>query len=127
MVYGADKRAIHNKVIVTTMKDQLQKARDWLDLALPNIYKQHIAEKLDVTMLQKLVPHRLDKPVMTATSTAYANALKSRTSPPLNAMMNAPTNKKPPRIMKQHLVDISFDEKIFRPSSRKLHRQPQHL
>jgi len=108
-----DKTNLPNKVMLTTTKTQLQTARDWLDKTLPDLYNTHVADKLDVTTLARLIPRRLDKPTLTAASTAYATALKNRTSSGTTTTNNTKQFAKPPRLTKQRLVDISFDEKEF--------------
>jgi len=40
-----------NKVLITTTKENLSTARQWIDDTLPTIYSQFIADKIDVTML----------------------------------------------------------------------------
>jgi len=62
------------------MKGQVLAARQWADLVLPELYQQHIADKLDVTTLQQLTPRRLDKPLITSAATRYADNLKLRSS-----------------------------------------------
>jgi len=69
-----------NKVLAVTTKGQLTAARTWVDVNLPEIYQQHIMDKLDVTTLKQIVPRRLDKPVTTAASKAYAAQLKQRSN-----------------------------------------------
>jgi len=71
---------IKNKVLIITTKGQLMAARDWVDNTLPTIYNQHIADKIDVTMLQATTPPRLNKLVLTSSAFSYANKLKQRTS-----------------------------------------------
>jgi len=53
---NVDKTTTKNKVIITTTKPLLQKARDWLDLQLPTIYAQHIDDKIDATTLTHITP-----------------------------------------------------------------------
>ncbi len=111
---GVDRTNLINKVMITTTKTQITQACDWLDQQLPLLYQQNVADKLDVTMLDCLIPRRLDKPVLTAASTAYAKTLQQRAS---NTTQHNGTKQftKPPCTNKQHLVDISFNEKDFPP------------
>jgi len=51
-----EKSTTTNKVIIITTKGQLNEARAWTDNILPDLYTQHILDKLDVTTLQNLVP-----------------------------------------------------------------------
>jgi len=109
---GVERTNLNNKVMITTTKTQILQAREWLDQQLPLIYQQNVADKLDVTMLDRLIPRRLDKPVLTAASTAYAKTLQNR------ATITTPNDNtkpltKPPRSNKQHPVNISFDETDF--------------
>jgi len=99
-----------NKVIIVTTKGQLEEARAWTDTVLPDLYMQHISDKLDVTTLQKLLPRRLDKPMITAASTNYAKQLQQQTS----LVTAVPTKQNPlnrppcSRIVKP--VDITYVE-----------------
>ncbi len=110
---SVDKATTKNKVIITTTMPMIQKARDWLDTTLPLLYTQHIDDKIDVTTLAHIIPRRLDKPILTVASTAYAAALKSR-NPKTPAGTNiAKKFAQPPRTTKPQLVDLTFDEKAF--------------
>jgi len=40
-----------NKILLVTTKGQVLDARAWTDNSLPEIYQQHLAEKLDITTL----------------------------------------------------------------------------
>jgi len=110
---SVNKATTKNKVIITTTMPSLPKARDWLDTQLPLIYAQHIDNKIDVTTLAHITPRRLDKPILTVASTAYAAALKSRTQNTPICTDNAKKFAQPPRMTKPHLANITFDEKEF--------------
>jgi len=110
---SVDKTTTNNKVMITTTTTSLSTAREWLDKKLPVIYAQNIADKIDVTTLVDLMPRRLDKPILTAASTAYANALKQRTSSTTASTDNPKKYTKPPRMPQKTLVDITFDDKEF--------------
>jgi len=69
-----------NKIILITKLEHLTTAHYWVDLSLPSIYEQHISGKLDVTTLQKIIPHRLDKPILTSALRMYTTQLKQSTS-----------------------------------------------
>jgi len=101
-----------NKVMITTMKTQISQACTWLDQQLPLLYNQHIADKLDMTTLDKIILQCMDKPILMAALMVYANTLKQRTT-----TTNQPGDKKqfakPPHQIKQCLVNITFDEKEF--------------
>jgi len=53
---GVECTNLPNKVMITTTKTQITQAREWLDKQLPLIYQQHVADKLDVTLLDRLIP-----------------------------------------------------------------------
>jgi len=53
---NVDKTTTKNKVIITTTKPLLQKAREWLDTQLPITYMQYIEDKIDVTVLAHIMP-----------------------------------------------------------------------
>jgi len=109
---GVDQTNIINKVMITTTKTQITQARDWLDQQLPLLYQQNVADKLDMTMLAHITPRRLDKPILTAASKAYANTLQQRIS--ITMQQNGTKQfTKPPCMNKQQKVDISFEEKDF--------------
>jgi len=98
--------------MITTMKTHITQAREWLDQQLPLLYQQHVADKLDVTLLDCLILCRLDKPVLMAALTAYAKTLQQCTS--TQTQHNDPKQfAKPPRLTKNSLVGITFDEKEF--------------
>jgi len=77
---SVEKMTTQNKVLIVTTKGQILLAHEWIDNKLPEIYQQNIANKLDVTMLQQLIPCHLDKPLITAAATQYADKLKQRSS-----------------------------------------------
>ncbi len=113
-----------NKVIVVTTKIQLKAAREWVDTQLPLIYEQNIADKIDITTLQRLTPRRLDKPILTAASATYAEQLIKRTSYATNTTKNNKPLTRPPRARPTKLL-VSFDDKEFPPLQKKQHAQIQ--
>jgi len=110
---NVDKTITQNKVMIITTTKQLPQAPAWLDHSLPLLYEQHINDKINVTTLAHITPWRLDKPILTAVSTAYANALKQCTSANPMPMDNKKQTAKPPCTPKTCLVDINFDDKEF--------------
>ncbi len=108
-----EKTTTANKVLITTTKSHLETARQWIDHTLPSIYDEHIADKIDVTTLRHLTPRRLDKPVLTAASSSYADKLKARTSNISSVTTTTKQYAKPPRPKTTPKVDINFDEKEF--------------
>ncbi len=77
---SVEKTTTPNKILLVTTKGQVTTAREWTDNKLPELYQQHIADKIDVTTLLPLVPRHLDKPHLTAAATNYADKLKQRSS-----------------------------------------------
>jgi len=77
---SVDKLSTPNKVLVLTSKAQIETAQQWINQTLPNIYSQHIADKFDVTTIKRPTPQWLNKLLLTAASTAYADKLKHRTT-----------------------------------------------
>jgi len=66
-------------------------------------------------MLRKLTPRRLDKPILTAASTTYADQLKARTNNISTVTAATKQYAKPPCSKNTPKVDINFDEKEFPP------------
>jgi len=102
-----------NKVLLVMTKGQVAAARDWVDNTLLTIYTQHILDKLDVTMLQQIVPRRLDKPVITAASHTYAEKFKQRTAMVTTAPTKQNPLNRPPRKRIVKPADITFAEQDF--------------
>jgi len=63
--------------MVTMTKPNLPATCQWLDNTLPGLYNMHINEKIDVTTLHCLTPCHLDKLILTAACTVYADKLKN--------------------------------------------------
>ncbi len=110
---NVEKTSTHNKVLLTTTKTNLETARKWIDTTLPNLYNQHVADKLDVTLIKKMIPRRLDKPILTTASTAYADKLKQRLTSTEKATPLVALTTQPPRNNKTKATGITFDEKTF--------------
>jgi len=53
---SVEKTTTPNKILLVTTKGQVTAAREWTNNKLPELYQQHIADKIDVTMLQHLIP-----------------------------------------------------------------------
>jgi len=77
---SVEKMTMPNKILIVTTKGQVTAARNWAEDKLPELYKQNIADKLDVTTLQQLIPHRLDKLHVTTAATRYMDKLNQRSS-----------------------------------------------
>jgi len=101
-----------NKVLVVTTKGQLTATRAWVDLNLPAIYKQHIMDKLNVMMLQKIVPHCLDKPVTMAASEAYAAQLKQHIDIMTTGLAKQNNMNCPPRPQNIKPAHITFAQAV---------------
>jgi len=110
---SVDKTATENKVMITTTKTYLATARNWVDTVLPHIYSQCIQDKLNVTTLRNLLPRRLDKPVLTVASSAYAEKLKIRTTTSNATTANTKQFAKPPRARKTPHVGMTFDDSEY--------------
>jgi len=111
--YNVKWTTIPTKILVVVNKANLDLAWKWIDETLPKIYAQHTSNKLDVTMLQHMIPCCLNKPIMIAATTAYTKQLQQCTT-----IVHAPAKTpkplaKPPCVCKTHLVDITFNEKEF--------------
>jgi len=111
---SAEKTMIQNKIMITTTKDTLEQARRWIDHTLVNLYEDHIEPTLNVTTLKlKMFPRRLDIPIQTAASKAYAKNLCNRaTYAKVTTTANTPTNQTKPKPNTRR-VDVSFTESDF--------------
>jgi len=107
-----------NKVLILTTQDCLANARDWIGNTLPTLYSQHIADKLDVTTLRRLVPRCLDKPILTAASMAYADKLKLRTVAASTPHLQDAKYAKPPANPRHPRVDMTFAETAAKSPSK---------
>jgi len=117
---SVEKTITTNKVLVVTAHGQINMARKWFDKVFPTIYKNNISDKIDVTMLKHMIPFCLDKPILTAASTTYAERLKLRTSC-ITSTNNKPSQFTRPPKEKTQRPKVSFDASDFPP----LNQQPQ--
>jgi len=108
-----EKTKITNKVLITTTKAQLEKACKGIDNTLPDIYISNIDDKIDATTLQHITTLRLDKPTLTAASTAYADKLKHHTMAIDSKLIKMKCCSKPPRQRKTPTVGMIFDKTAF--------------
>jgi len=106
-----------NKVIFVTTKGQIQAARKWADDVFPDLYKQHIVDKLDVTTLQQITQRRLDKPTVTEASQTYADKLKQRMTYTPSTTAKPRQFARPPRARVQKPI-MTFDEASFPPLNK---------
>jgi len=107
---SVERSTVENKVLVLTTKGQLNQAREWVDLQLPQLYEQHISDKIDVTTLKHMTPRRLNKPFLTTASTTYADKLKLRTSLISNTNPNLNKFNRPAPTRQTKPADITFAE-----------------
>jgi len=77
---SVEKMTTPNKILLVMTKGQVTTGREWTDTKLPELYQQHIADKIDVTTLQSLVPGHLDKLHITTAATRYTDKLKQCSS-----------------------------------------------
>jgi len=77
---SVEKMTTPNKILLVMTKGQVNTSHKWTDTKLLELYQNHIADKIDVTTLQPLVPRHLDKPHITAAATHYADKLKQQSS-----------------------------------------------
>jgi len=124
---SVEKTITTNKVLVVTTHGQLNSARQWFDDVFPTIYEANISDKLDVTTLQHMTPFRLDKPILTAAATTYAEKLKLRTSCTTTSTNRSTQFTRPPKA-KVHRPVVSFDASAFPPLNKPTtqHAQQSH-
>jgi len=106
-----------NKILILTTQAQLATACQWIDNTLLTLYLQHIDDKLDVTMLRHLILRCLDKPILTAASTAYADKLKVCTTATATAQLQATEYAKPPTNARNQRVGMTFAETVAKQST----------
>jgi len=114
---SVEKTITTNKVLVVTTHGQLAQARKWFDDVFPILCENNISDKIDVTMLKHMTPYRLDKPILMAAATTYAEKLKLRTSC-MTTMTNCTTQFTRPPKAKVHCLVVSFDESAFPPQKK---------
>jgi len=85
----------HCKCLIVTTKPNLPEARAWIDANLEPLIRQSIPEGIDLPTSQ--LPRQLDKPVYSASSKSYADALKQQFLLASNVPTTAVDNKCPPR------------------------------
>jgi len=115
--HSVERTKTPNKILILTTQTQLATARQWIDNTLPTLYLQHIDDKLDVTTLRHLIPRRLDKPILTAASTAYADKLKVRPTVTATAQLQASKYAKPPTNARTQRVGMTFAETAAKQST----------
>jgi len=105
---SVEKTTTTNKILLVTTKGQVLDARAWTDNSLPEIYQQHLADKLDVTTLPQMTPRRLDKPVITSAATQYADKLKIRSTYVSATAAQSPQFNRPPKHRNNRPADLTY-------------------
>ena len=96
------------KCLLVTTKNNLPEAREWIDNNLEAFVRKSIPAGIDPPPSQ--LPRRLDKPVYSATSKSYADALKKQFSLTSNATNTAAVdNTRPPRKRQAAVIDYDSD------------------
>jgi len=57
------------------MKGQLTMAHEWVNMTLPALYMQHIADKIDVVTPKNMTLHQLNKLILMSASITYTDKL----------------------------------------------------
>jgi len=100
--------AARNNCILVTTRSNLQEACKWIDENLQWLIRKSIPSGIDLPA--SLLPHRLDKPVYSATSQSYANISKKQFSLATNTNMMAKDNNRPPRKCQATVLDYDLDK-----------------
>jgi len=95
------------KCLIITTKPNLPEARAWIDANLEPMIRKSIPEGIDPPSSQ--LPRRLDKPVYSASSKSYADALKQQFSLASTATTATVDNKCPPRKRQVAIIDYDSD------------------
>jgi len=88
-------------------KTNLPEARAWVDSKLEPLIRKSIPEGINPPASQ--LPRRLDKPMYSAMSQSYADALKKQYSLLSNATTNESDNTRPPRKRQAAVIDYDSD------------------
>jgi len=94
------------KCIIVTTKPNLPEAREWTDNNLEPLIRQSIPAGIEAPISQ--LPRRLDKPVYSASSKSYAEALKQQFSLASNTTPSTTDHMRPPR-KRQAASIIDYD------------------
>jgi len=98
--------ATRNKTLVVTTKPNLLDARTWIDANLENMIHKSIPPEVEPPP-SHLLPHRLDKPVITTTSRTYADILKQQFSLEPTATTTDTAHNRPP--CKRQATVLNYD------------------
>jgi len=88
-------------------RTNLPEARAWVDSNLEPLIRKSIPEGINPPASQ--LPRRLDKPVYSASSQSYADALKKQYSLLSNATTHDNDNSRPPRKRQAAVIDYDSD------------------
>jgi len=95
------------KCYIVTTRPNLPVARAWIDSNLEPMIRKSIPQGIDPP--SSLLPHRLDKPVYSATTRTYADILKQQFSLAPNAAVTDTANNRPPRKRQASIIDYDSD------------------
>jgi len=97
-----------NKCLIVTTKSNLPEARAWFDTNLEALIRKSIP--VDVEQSVAKLPRRLDKPVFSASSLTYADALKKQFSLVSTAAHSTTDHTRPPRKRQAAIIDYDSDQ-----------------
>jgi len=104
-----------HKCLLVTTKPNLPEARAWIDANLEPMIRKSIPEGVDPPSSQ--LPRRLDKPVFSASSLSYADALKKQFSTVSTATTATTAHNRPPRKRQAAVIDYDSDQSADASSS----------
>jgi len=99
-----------HKCLVVTTKPNLPEARAWFDTNLETLIRKSFPTDSDPPIAQ--LPRRLDKPVFSAASLSYADALKKQFSLVSTTEHSATDNMRPPRKRQAAVIDYDSDQPL---------------
>jgi len=97
-----------NKCLLLTTKPNLPEARNWIDANLETFVRKSIPAGINPPSSQ--LPRRLDKPVFSASSLSYADALKKQFSLVSTAANSTTDHTRPPRKRQAAIIDYDSDQ-----------------
>jgi len=99
------------------MKGQLATSCNWVNNTIPALYNQNVSDKIDVTTLQQMTPHCLNKLILTSASITYANRLKQCSSIITTASAKPSQFNWPPCHCITKPADVMFTDTNTKPST----------
>ncbi len=97
-----------HKCFIVITKTNLPEAREWFDTNLEALIRKSIPA--DTDQLVAPLPRRLDKPVFSASSLSYADALKKQFSLVSPAANSTNDHTRPPRKRQAAIIDYDSDQ-----------------